>query len=74
MALAYLKQTNFVVPTGYTINRGAMTADSRRVYFAAAHDSQPMMLIYDMDGGRPEEAEFNIHALGAGSVVRCNRS
>ena len=37
MALAYLKQTNFVVPTGYTINRGAMTADSRRVYFAAAH-------------------------------------
>ena len=42
-----------------------MTADSRRVYFAAAHDSQPMMLIYDMDGGRQEAAEFNIHSLGA---------
>ena len=43
-----------------------MTADSRRVYFAAAHDSHPMMLIYDMDGSRQEAAEFNIHALGAG--------
>ena len=43
-----------------------MTADSRRVYFAAAHATQPMMLIYDMDGGRQEAAEFNIHALGAG--------
>ena len=43
-----------------------MTADSRRVYFAAAHDSQPIMLIYDMDGSRQEAAEFNIHALGAG--------
>ena len=42
-----------------------MTADSRRVYFAAAHDSHPMMLIYDMDGSRQEAAEFNIHALGA---------
>ena len=66
MSLSYLKQTTFMIPSGYTINRGAMTADSRRVYFAAAHDSQPMMLVYDMDGGRPEAAEFNIHALGAG--------
>ena len=63
MPLLYLKQTAFTIPSGYTINRGAMTADSRRVYFAAAHDSQPMMLIYDMDGGRQEAAEFNIHAL-----------
>ena len=66
MSLSYLKQTTFTIPSGYTINRGAMTADSRRVYFAAAHDSQPMMLIYDMDGGWQEAAEFNIHALGAG--------
>ena len=66
MALSYLKQTTFMIPSGYTINRGAMTADSRRVYFAAAHDTQPMTLIYDMDGGRQEAAEFNIHALGAG--------
>ena len=66
MALSYLKQTGFTIPSGYTINRGAMTADSRRVYFAAAHATQPMMLIYDMDGGRQEAAEFNIHALGAG--------
>ena len=65
MALSYLKQTTFTIPSGYTINRGAMTADSRRVYFAAAHDSQPMTLIYDMDGSRQEAAEFNIHALGA---------
>ena len=43
-----------------------MTADSRRVYFAAAHDTQPQMLIYDMSGGRQEAAEFNIHALGGG--------
>ena len=28
--------------------------------------SQPMMLIYDMDGSRQEAAEFNVHALGAG--------
>ena len=42
-----------------------MTADSRRVYFAAAHATQPMMLIYDMGGDRQEAAEFNIHALGA---------
>ena len=42
-----------------------MTADSRRIYFAAAHATQPMMLIYDMNGGRQEAAEFNIHALGA---------
>ena len=66
MPLAYLKQTAFTIPSGYTINRGAMTADSRRVYFAAAHDSQPKLLIYDMDGGWQEAAEFNIHALGAG--------
>ena len=65
MALSYLKQTTFTIPSGYTINRGAMTADSRRVYFAAAHDTQPMTLIYDMDGDRQEVAEFNIHALGA---------
>ena len=66
MGLEYLKQTTFIIPSGYTIAKGAMTADSRRVYFAAAHDSQPMMLIYDMGGGRQEAAEFNIHALGAG--------
>ena len=69
MSLSYLKQTTFTIPSGYTINRGAMTADSRRVYFAAAHDSQPMMLIYDMDGGRQETAEFNIHRLRAGRSV-----
>ena len=66
MPLSYLKHTEFMIPTGYSVGRGSMTADSRRVYFAAAHDSQPMMLIYDMDGGRQEAAEFNIHALGAG--------
>ena len=27
-----------------------------------------MMLIYDMDGGRQEAAEFSIHALGAGRL------
>ena len=73
MPLAYLKQTAFTIPSGYTIARGAMMADSRRVYFAAAHATQPMLLIYDMDGGRQETAEFNIHALGGGSVIRCNR-
>ena len=66
MPLSYLKQTGFTIPSGYAIARGAMTADSRRVYFAAAHDSYPMMLIYDMDGGRQEAAEFSIHVLGAG--------
>ena len=66
MPLSYLKQTGFTIPSGYAIARGAMTADSRRVYFAAGHDSQPMMLIYDMDGSRQEAAEFNVHALGAG--------
>ena len=66
MPLSYLKHTEFMIPTGYSVERGSMTADSRRVYFAAAHDSYPMMLIYDMDGGRQEAAEFNIHALGAG--------
>ena len=66
MALAYLKQTAFTIPSGYTIARGAMTADSRRVYFAAAHAIQPQMLIYDMDGNHQETAEFNIHALRAG--------
>ena len=63
MALSYLKTTTFTVPSGYTIARGAMTADSRRVYFAASHAAQPQMLIYDMDGSRQEIAEFNIHAL-----------
>ena len=66
MPLSYLKHTEFMIPTGYSVGRGSMTADSRRVYFAAAHDSQPTMLIYDMNGGRQEAAEFNIHALGAG--------
>ena len=66
MPLSYLKQTEFMIPTGYSVSRGAMTADSRRVYFAAAHATQPMLLIYDMDGGRQEAAEFNIHALRAG--------
>ena len=64
MALEYLKQTAFTIPSGYTIANGAMTADTRRVYFAASHATQPKMLIYDMDGVRQEEAEFNIHALG----------
>ena len=63
MALAYLKQTTFTIPTGYTIAQGAMTADSQRVYFAASHATQPQMLIYDMDGDRQETAEFNIYAL-----------
>ena len=66
MPLSYLKQTEFMIPTGYSVSRGAMTADSQRVYFAAAHATQPMLLIYDMDGGRQETAEFNIHALGTG--------
>ena len=66
MALEYLKQAAFTIPGDYTIANGAMTADSRRVYFAAAHNSQPQMLIYDMNGGRQEAAEFNIDALGAG--------
>ena len=66
MPLSYLKQTGVTIPNGYTIARGAMTADSRRVYFAAAHDSQPKLLIYNMQGGRQEAAEFNIHALSAG--------
>ena len=63
MALSYLKQTAFAIPSGYTIARGAMTADTRRVYFAAAHATEPQMLIYDLDGGRQEAAEFNINAL-----------
>ena len=63
MPLEHLKQTVFTIPTGYTIAQGAMTADSRRVYFAASHATQPQMLIYDMDGARQEAAEFNIHAL-----------
>ena len=63
MALSYLKQTTFTIPTGYTITNGAMTADSLRVYFAASHATQPQMLIFDMDGDRQETAEFNIHAL-----------
>ena len=63
MPLEYLKQTAFPIPTGYTIAKGAMTADSRRVYFAASHATQPKLLIYDMDGNRQEAAEFNIHAL-----------
>ena len=63
MPLEYLKQTTFPIPTGYTIARGAMTADSRRVYFAASHATQPKLLIYDMDGNRQEAAEFNIHKL-----------
>ena len=62
--LSYLKNISFAIPIGYSIGRGAMTADSRRVYFAASHATQPMMLIYGMDGGRQEAAEFNIHALG----------
>ena len=66
MPLSYLKHTEFMIPTGYSVGRGSMTADSRRVYFAAAHATQPMLLIYDMNGGRQEAAEFNIHALGAG--------
>ena len=65
MALSYLKQTVFPIPSGYMITKGAMTADSRRVYFAASHAAQPKMLIYDMAGSRQEAAEFNIHALGA---------
>lgn len=65
MVLSYLKQTAFAMPSGYTIARGAMTADPRRVYFAASHATQPKMLIFDMDGVRQEAAEFNIHQLGA---------
>ena len=63
MPLGYLKQTTFTIPTDYTIANGAMTADSRRIYFAAAHATQPKMLIYDMEGVRQEAAEFSIHAL-----------
>ena len=63
--LSYLKNILFEIPAGYKIARGAMTADSRQVYFAASHATQPKMLIYDMDGVRQEAAEFNIHALGA---------
>lgn len=66
MALSYLKQTAFAIPADYTIARGAMTADTQRVYFAAAHATEPQMLIYDMDGGRQETAEFNINALAEG--------
>ena len=66
MALEYLKQTAFVIPSGYTIANGAMTADTRWVYFAAAHATQPKMLIYGMEGVRQEAAEFNIHALTRG--------
>ena len=65
MALSYLKQTAFTIPSGYTITNGAMTGDSRRVYFAASHATQPKLLIYDMQGARQEAAEFNIHVLGA---------
>ena len=63
MPLEHLKQTTFTIPTGYTIAKGAMTSDSRRVYFAASHSTQPKMLIYDMDGDRQEAAEFNIQKL-----------
>ena len=63
MALAYLKQTAFSIPSGYTMVNGAMTADTRRVYFAATHATQPKMLVYNMEGVRREAAEFNIHAL-----------
>ena len=66
MALAYLKQTAFTIPSGYTIARGAMTADTQRVYFAADHATEPQMLIFDMDGVRQETAEFNINALSTG--------
>ena len=65
MALEYLKQTAFTIPSGYTIAKGAMTAESRRVYFVVWHATQPKMLIYDMSGRRQETAEFNLHALGA---------
>lgn len=63
MTLEYLKQIGFIIPSGYTVATGAMTADSRRVYFAASHPTQPTMLIYDMEGVRQEASEFNIHAL-----------
>ena len=66
MALSYLKQTAFPIPSGYTIARGAMTADTQRVYFAADHATEPQMLIFDMDGVRQETAEFNINALTEG--------
>lgn len=66
MALEHLKQTAFLIPSGYTIARGAMTADTQRVYFAAAHATEPQMLIFDMDGARQETAEFNINALAEG--------
>ena len=64
MALEYLKETTFTIPSGYTIAQGAMTADSRRVYFAASHATQPQMLVYDMDGDRQETAEFGVIDLG----------
>ena len=63
MPLEHLKQTTFTIPSDYTIAKGAMTSDSRRVYFAASHTTQPKILIYDMNGNRQEAAEFNIHAL-----------
>ena len=66
MALEHLKQNTFTIPSGYTVARGAMTADTRRVYFAADHATEPQMLIFDMDGGRQETAEFNINALSTG--------
>lgn len=52
MALEYLKQTAFVIPNGYTIANGAMTADTQRVCFATAHATQPKTLIYNMEGVR----------------------
>ena len=71
MPLEYLKQTTFPIPTGYTIAKGAMTADSRRVYFAASHATQPKLLIYDMDGNRQEQQSLtSTSSQGTGHLMR----
>ena len=66
MSFSYLKQVSLTIPNGYTIPKGAMTAQSDKIYFAAAHATQPMMLVYDMDGNKIDE--FTIYQPKAGQT------
>lgn len=66
MPLTHLKSIPLSVPAGYAVSHGSMTADDQRIYLAADHDTQPRMLVFDMDGTRRTVAEFNIVKLPDG--------
>ena len=72
MALEYLKQTSFLIPSGYTITNGAMTSDSRRAYFRciARHPAADADLQHGRQRGRKQQSSTFTRSAGIGHLMR----